>query len=111
MGTRTRVTSVAFDAAGRRIVSGSRDKTVRVWDTASGLELACLRGHEDWVTNVAFDATGRRIVSRSGDKTARVWDADSGVALEVLSGVDDVVAIAAGDAAYPWRARGLGWRP
>ena len=99
---------MAFDAAGRRIVSGSVDRTVRVWDADSGRELACLRGHEDWVTSVAFDAAGRRIVSGSEDKTVRVWDADSGVALEVLPGTGDVVAIAAGDAAYPWRALGLG---
>ena len=59
------VASVAFDREGRRIVSGSWDKTVRVWDAASGAELACLRGHDDWVESVAFDREGRRIVSGS----------------------------------------------
>ena len=57
--------SVAFDREGRRIVSGSYDKTVRVWDAASGAELACLRGHDSMVTSVAFDREGRRIVSGS----------------------------------------------
>ena len=57
--------SVAFDREGRRIVSGSWDKTVRVWDAATGAELACLRGHDAGSTSVAFDREGRRIVSGS----------------------------------------------
>ena len=56
---------MAFDREGRRIVSGSDDNTVRVWDAATGAELACLRGHDSWVTSVAFDREGRRIVSGS----------------------------------------------
>ena len=70
--------SVAYSPDGRRIVSGSRDKTVRVWDAASGAELACLRGHEELVSSVAYSPDGRRIVSGSADKTVRVWDAASG---------------------------------
>ena len=107
-GHEGRVTSVAFDGAGRRIVSGSDDTTVRIWHADSGVELACLRGHEQAVMSVAFDSAGRRIVSGSWDQMVRVWDADSGVALEVLPRTRDVVAIAAGDAAYPWRALALG---
>src|SRR5579864_8182941 len=57
------VTRVAFAPGGRRIVSGSSDKTVRVWDAYSGAELACLRGHENWVTSVTFAPDGGRIVS------------------------------------------------
>ena len=64
------VESVAFDREGRRIVSGSSDKTVRVWDAASGAELACLRGHDNVVMSVAFDREGRRIVSGSGQDGA-----------------------------------------
>ena len=85
------VTSVSFDQSGRRIVSGSWDKTVRVWDAESGLELACLRGHDGGVTSVSFDQSGRRIVSGSEDKTVRVWDAESGVELACLRGHDGEV--------------------
>ena len=100
------VTSVATSPDGRRIVSGSFDKTVRVWDAESGAELSVLRGHEDSVTSVATSPDGRRIVSGSFDKTVRVWDAENGACLEVIQGSGDVQAIAAGqnEKTLPWRA-------
>ena len=61
---------------------------MRVWDAASGAELACLRGHDNDVTSVAFDREGRRIVSGSDDHTVRVWDAASGAELACLRGHD-----------------------
>ena len=84
------VSSVAFDREGRRIVSGSWDQTVRVWDAASGTELACLRGHDSAVNCVSFDREGRRIVSGSWDKMVRVWDAAS-AELACLRGHDNTV--------------------
>ena len=53
-GTRARSRAWRSTPDGRRIVSGSYDKTVRVWDADSGRELACLRGHDERVTSVAF---------------------------------------------------------
>ncbi len=60
-----------------RIVSGSHDKTVRVWDAASGKELMVLRGHGGPVFAAGFSRDGARIVSGSEDKTVRVWPARS----------------------------------
>jgi WD40 repeat protein len=96
---------VAFDREGRRILSESRDQTVRVWDAARsrllaallGRELACLRGHEWSVESVAFDREGRRIVSGSWDMTVRVWDAASGAELACLRGHDGRVESVAFD--------------
>ena len=73
------VMSVAFSQDGKRIVSGSSDNTIRVWNADTGEVISApFEGHTDWVTSVAFSQDGKRIVSGSKDKTIRVWDADTG---------------------------------
>src|ERR1700690_1282173 len=77
------VQSVAISAGGTHIVSGSEDKSIRVWDILSGAQvLPALQGHEGPVNAVAFSPDSTHIVSGSGDKTIRVWDSQSGI--EVL---------------------------
>ena len=62
---------------GTRIVSGSSDKTVRVWDADRGVQIGSpLHGHTNQVRSVAFSPDGTRIVSGSDDETVGVWDAD-----------------------------------
>ncbi|KAJ7808904.1 WD40-repeat-containing domain protein [Mycena olivaceomarginata] len=76
------VSSVAFSPDGQRIVSGSDDKMVRIWDATTGAAIGePLQGHDDWVSSVAFSPDGQRIVSGSGDKTVRIWDAATGAAI------------------------------
>ena len=78
------VTSAAFSADGRFIVTASDDNTARVWDAADGAELRRLEGHEKLVRSAAFSADGRFIVTASEDHTARVWDAADGAELRRL---------------------------
>ena len=61
---------------GRRVVSGSHDQTMKVWDAATGQEVLTLRGHNHLVTSEAVSADGKRLVSGSADETVRVWDAN-----------------------------------
>jgi WD40 repeat protein len=80
------VNSVAFSADGRQVVAGSWDKTVRLWDAATGAALQTLEGHTDWVNSVAFSPDGRQVVSGSDDRMVRLWDAATGAALQTLDG-------------------------
>ena len=55
---------------GRRALSGSCDRTLRLWDLETGAELRRFEGHEDLVTSVTVLADGRRALSGSWDQDA-----------------------------------------
>ena len=70
---------MAFSPDGKRIASGSRDTTVRLWDAATGQPVGQpLTGHRTSVSSVAFSPDGKRIASGSTDNTVRLWDAATG---------------------------------
>jgi WD40 repeat protein/predicted Ser/Thr protein kinase len=83
-GHADRVYCVAISPDGKRIVSGSRDDIIKVWDATTGGELMILRGHEGSVMSVAFSPEGKRIASGSTDKTIRIWDVATGDKLMML---------------------------
>lgn len=56
------------------LASGSRDKTIRIWDVTSGLCLFTLYGHDNWVRGIAFHPGGKYMLTASDDKTIRIWD-------------------------------------
>lgn len=71
------VSSVTFSPDGKYVVSGSWDKTARVWEASTGKEIARTT-HADLVTSVGFSPDGKYVVSGSWDQTARVWEATTG---------------------------------
>ena len=73
-GHQAGVLSVAFSPDGQTIVSGSDDRTVRLWDLEGTPIGKPFKGHEKWVSSVAFSSDGKTIVSGSGDRTVRLWD-------------------------------------
>ena len=76
--------SAAFSEDGKRVVTASNDRTARLWDAATGKEVAVLRGHDAAVKAAAFSPDGERVVTASDDKTARLWDVATGKHLAVL---------------------------
>ncbi len=68
------IRSVAFSSDGSRLVTGSNDRIIRIWDPASGDQLLQLRGHLDSVDELEFTPDGTRLLSGSGDYMVRAWD-------------------------------------
>ncbi|KAF8803111.1 WD40 repeat-like protein [Phlegmacium glaucopus] len=86
--TTVHVLSVVFSPDGSRVVSGSCDKLVRIWNASTGTLETVLKGHSSHVDSVNFSPDGSRIVSGSSDNTLRIWNVigDSEDGLEKHSG-------------------------
>jgi serine/threonine protein kinase len=86
------VSSVAFSADGRQAISGSWDRTIRLWDVTTGDELKRFEGHPKTVRSVAISPDGTRLASGGGgDHTVRLWDIATGKEVRKLSGHRDMV--------------------
>jgi WD40 repeat protein len=69
------VTALSFNADSTRLVSGSVDKTVRVWNLTESKfpEMVKFTGHADSVTAVSFNANATQVLSSAADKTLKLW--------------------------------------
>jgi hypothetical protein len=85
-GHQSMVSGVSISGDGQLIVSGSWDKTVKVWSMATGECLWTLEGHHSYVTSVSISGDGKVIVSGSWDKTVKVWSMATGEYLQTLEG-------------------------
>ena len=68
------VNSVAITSDHKYIISGSDDKTVRIWNLVENKQEAVLEGHTDSVYSVAVTSDNKYIISGSDDETVRVWN-------------------------------------
>jgi WD40 repeat protein len=83
------ITSVTFSRDGKKVLTGSVDKTARLWDL-NGDPLAIFKGHGDAITSVTFSPDSKTVLTGSLDKTARLWDLN-GKILQIFSGHNDSV--------------------
>ena len=80
------VVRVAFQPDGRYVAYfEDADKTLKVWDVASGQKLHTLKGHTDSARGVAFSPDGRHLASASVDKTVKLWDSATGQEIYTFS--------------------------
>ena len=77
---------MSFSPDGKRLASASNDKTLKLWDAATGQELLTLKGHTGSVNGVSFSPDGKRLASASDDRTLKLWDAATGQELLTLKG-------------------------
>jgi WD40 repeat protein len=66
------VHALALSPDGNRLATAANDKTIRVWDAASGQQLLKIP-HDSLVQALAFSPDGNRLATGSRDKRARIW--------------------------------------
>lgn len=85
------INSVAIAVNNKFIVTGSSDKTAKIWDIATGKLLFTLEGHEWKVTSVAISLDTKFIVTGSTDGTVKLWSAEDGKLIKSFSGIGNHV--------------------
>jgi dynein assembly factor with WDR repeat domains 1 len=73
------LTNCAFNKSGDKFITGSYDRSCKVWNTLTGDELLTLEGHRNVVYAIAFNNPyGDKIITGSFDKTCKLWSSETG---------------------------------
>jgi WD40 repeat protein len=80
------VNSISFSPDGKQALSGSSDKTIKLWDVATGKEIRTFNGHTESVNSVCFSPDGKQALSGSWDKTIKLWDVATGKEIRIFTG-------------------------
>jgi WD40 repeat protein len=80
------VWSVSFSPDGQTLATGSEDKTIKLWNLATGKEIRTLRGHQSSVWSVSFSPDGQTLASGSLDNTIKLWNLATGKEIRTLQG-------------------------
>jgi WD40 repeat protein len=82
-GHEAEVYEARFNPDGKRVITGSEDRTARIWDARTGTLVHTLRGHEGTLHHVSFSPDGRRALTLALDQTARVWNVEDGTEVAI----------------------------
>lgn len=82
---------VAFQPAGAKLAACGADRTIRLFDVASGKQERVIEDHADWVQAIAWSPDGKQLASASRDKTSKLFHADSGEPITTYSGHGEAV--------------------
>ncbi|EIM90085.1 dynein regulator [Stereum hirsutum FP-91666 SS1] len=66
------------------VATGSRDRTVRLWDATHGQMLWTFVGHDNWVRDIVFHPAGKHMITAADDSTYRIWDLKTGRCVRVV---------------------------
>jgi WD40 repeat protein len=80
------VCAVAFSPGGRLVASTSKDRTIKLWDSKTGMMRKTLKGHSGYVYGIAFSPDGELVASAWGDRTVMLWDLKEGTVRQILEG-------------------------
>jgi WD40 repeat protein len=90
-GDPRQVNALALRFDDQRLATAGFDKTIHLWDLATGKLLATFPGHQGEIRCLAFRPDGKRLASAGNDKDIKVWDADTGKELLSLKGPTELV--------------------
>jgi transcription initiation factor TFIID subunit 5 len=77
--------SISFNKSGYFFLSGSADRTIKLWSTDDSIPQRVYVGHQDDVTKVDFLNNPDLMVSGSEDKTIRIWNTLSTQCINVIN--------------------------
>ncbi len=83
------VSAVSFSPDTKYVITGSNDKTAKLWDATTGIEIRTFMGHSDDVTSVSFSPDGKYFVTGSEDNTAKLWDVTKSAEISSFRGHSD----------------------
>ncbi|ETO19189.1 WD-40 repeat protein, partial [Reticulomyxa filosa] len=78
------INSVSFSPDGKKIVSASRDKTIRIWDIASLRQIQMFAETNEEMFGAKFSSDGKCVAAYSEDNTIRLWDVQSGKEIQTF---------------------------
>jgi serine/threonine protein kinase len=80
------INCLVFSPDGETLISGSADKTIKIWHLASGKEIRTIKDHLSFVNYLAIAPDGQTLVSASADKTIKLWNLVNGKEIRTLKG-------------------------
>lgn len=72
------------DGSSQFAATGSRDKSIKIWDVSNGVCVLTLTGHDNWVRGLAWHPSGKYLLSVSDDKSFRIWSLEQGRCIKTV---------------------------